>query len=207
MTRSLARLRGERGYSLIEMLTVISILGVILTGLTTLFIQGSNAQLDMNRRFESQQDARVALDKLRREIHCAQAASTTPGPGGAAPHVVLDLPGQCPTATNAAQTNVSWCTVNVATNRYALYRKVGVGCNSTGVRWADYIVTANLFDFQTQSTTQLARLRVEIPVDVKPGDATPPYELCDTMVLRNSSRVAPTASTRGYDDTAEPAAC
>ena len=32
----------------------------------------------MNRRFQAQQDARVALDKMRREIHCAQGATTSP---------------------------------------------------------------------------------------------------------------------------------
>ena len=52
------RVRGEeQGFSLIEMLTVMIIMSVVLTGLTTLFVQGSNAELDMNRRFEAQQDS------------------------------------------------------------------------------------------------------------------------------------------------------
>jgi prepilin-type N-terminal cleavage/methylation domain-containing protein len=205
VTSALRRLRGERGYTLVEMLTVVSILSVILTGLTTLFIQGSNAQMDMNRRFEAQQSSRVALDKLRREIHCAQAASTSPG-AGAATTVTLDLPSQCPTAVGGAQTDVSWCTVGSGT-KYALHRKVGATCDATGVKWAESITTANVFDYQTQSVDQLARLRVELPVDVKTGDATPAYALCDVMVLRNSSRVAPTASIRGYTDTAALTSC
>ena len=52
------RARDEGGYSLVEMLTVLSIMSVVLTGLVALFVQGSNAQLDTNRRFQAQQDAR-----------------------------------------------------------------------------------------------------------------------------------------------------
>jgi prepilin-type N-terminal cleavage/methylation domain-containing protein len=203
--RSLRRLRAERGYTLVEMLTVVTILTVVLTGLTTLFIQGSTAQLDMNNRFEAQQATRVALDKIRREIHCASEAETVGGTGADA-HVRLKLPSQCPTA-NGVQTTVSWCTVNVATNRYALYRKASTSCDSTGVKWADYLTVSAAFDYQAQSATQLGRVRVELVSDLKPADATPAYELCDTIVLRNSYRATPTSSMLGYTDTADPAAC
>jgi prepilin-type N-terminal cleavage/methylation domain-containing protein len=182
------RLRGEQGFSLIEMVTVMAIMGVVLTGLTTLFVQGSNAELDMNRRFQAQQDSRVALDKIRREIHCAQGAATTPATGQA-PTITLDLPGQCPTAVGAAQTSVTWCSVVASTGRYRLYRKVGVACNSTGVRWADYLTQANLFQYQAASSDSLAKVRVSFPVDVKTGDATPAYRLCDHIVLRNTVRL------------------
>ena len=188
------RLRGEeQGFSLIEMLTVMIIMSVVLTGLTTLFVQGSNAELDLNRRFEAQQDSRVALDKIRREIHCAQGAATTPT-SGEAPSITLDLPGQCPTAVGAAQTSVTWCSVLVSTGRYKLYRKVGVTCNATGVRWADHLTQANLFQYQAASSDSLAKVRVSFPVDVKVGDATPAYRLCDHIVLRNTLRLG-TAGT------------
>lgn len=182
------RLRGEQGFSLVEMVTVMAIMGVVLTGLTTLFVQGSNAELDMNRRFQAQQEARVALDKIRREIHCAQGASTNPATGEA-PALTLDLPGQCPTAVNDAQTSVTWCSVSVSTGRYRLYRKVGVSCDATGVRWADYLTQANLFQYQVASTESLAKVRVSFPVDVKTGDATPQYRLCDHIGLRNTLRL------------------
>jgi prepilin-type N-terminal cleavage/methylation domain-containing protein len=180
--------RGERGFSLVEMVTVMAIMGVVLTGLTALFVQGSNAELDMNRRFQAQQDTRVALDKMRREIHCAQGAATTPA-SGETPTITLDLPGQCPTAVNGAQTSVTWCSVLVSTGRYKLYRKVGVACNATGVRWADYLTQANLFQYQAASSVSLAKVRVSFPVDVKVGDATPAYRLCDHIVLRNTLRL------------------
>ena len=182
------RLRGEQGFSLVEMVTVMAIMSVVLTGLTALFVQGSNAELDMNRRFEAQQDSRVALDKIRREIHCAQGATTNPS-SGEAPSLTLDLPGQCPTAVDDAQTNVTWCSVFVSTDRYRLYRKLGVTCDATGVRWADHLTQSNLFAYQAASADSLGKVRVSFPVDVKVGDATPVYRLCDHIVLRNTLRL------------------
>lgn len=179
------RLRGERGYSLVEMLTVMVILTIVLTGLTTLFVQGTNAGTDLNKRFEAQETARIALDKMRREVHCASSAATTPSTGEQA-LVTLSLPTQCP--TSGGSTQVSWCTVGVATGRWALYRKPGTTCDATGVRWADYLTASAIFEYQPASTDALAKLRVRFPVDVKPGDPIPTYELCDQLVLRNSTR-------------------
>src|SRR3954447_16863875 len=75
----IGRLRGRLsesgGYTLSEMIVVLLILGVIVGGLTQLFVSASNAQQDMNNRFRAQQNARLALDKLRREIHCTSAAA------------------------------------------------------------------------------------------------------------------------------------
>ena len=65
------RLRGERGYTLVEMLTVMVIMGVVMSGLTTVFVHASNSEADMNTRFQAQLTARLALDKMRREVHCA----------------------------------------------------------------------------------------------------------------------------------------
>ncbi len=48
--RVLRRLRGERGYSLIEMLTVMVIMGVVMSSLTTVFVSASNSETDMNNR-------------------------------------------------------------------------------------------------------------------------------------------------------------
>src|SRR5439155_24546271 len=66
-------MRDERGYTLIEMLTVLVIFGTVMSALMVLFVQGTGAEVDMNNRFQAQQDARLALDKIRREVECASA--------------------------------------------------------------------------------------------------------------------------------------
>ncbi|TML31672.1 MAG: prepilin-type N-terminal cleavage/methylation domain-containing protein [Actinobacteria bacterium] len=187
--RLLRALRGERGYSLIEMLIVLSIMSVVMGALTTVFVQASNSELDMNNRFQAQQESRLALDKMRREVHCGSVAT----PAGSSSSVTLTLPAYCKTGSGS----ITWCTRNVSTNRYALYRVVGVTC-SGGVKWADYLVptssatvcsgTLCIFTYQAQSTSSLAKLHVDFPVNVKPSKSVELYELADDIVLRNSTR-------------------
>jgi prepilin-type N-terminal cleavage/methylation domain-containing protein len=187
--RLLRALRGERGYSLIEMLIVLSIMSVVMGALTTVFVQASNSELDMNNRFQAQQESRLALDKMRREVHCGSVAT----PAGSSSSVTLTLPAYCKTGSGS----ITWCTRNVSTNRYALYRVVGATC-SGGVKWADYLVptssatvcsgTLCIFTYQAQSTSSLAKLHVDFPVNVKPSKSVELYELADDIVLRNSTR-------------------
>jgi prepilin-type N-terminal cleavage/methylation domain-containing protein len=196
--RLVRALRRERGYSLIEMLIVLSILSVVMGALTTLFVQASNAEVDMNNRFQAQQDARLALDTMRREVHCASLATPT----GSSSSVTITLPSWTnPDGTSShcktGSGSVTWCTRNVATDRYALYRVVGSSCTG-GVKWADYLVPTSsapacsvalcIFNYTAQSTTSLAKLHVDIPVNIKPSKSIELYDLADDLVLRNSTR-------------------
>jgi type II secretory pathway pseudopilin PulG len=175
---ALRRLRREDAYSLVEMLTVLVIFGTVMGALMTLFVQATNAENDMNNRFRAQQQARLALDRLRREAHCATAATAS-----STSAVTLSLPSYC------GNGSVTWCTVSLGTSRYGLFRKVGASCDATGVRYADYLTRANVFPTYTaQSTTALATLSVDFPVNVRPARTVDLYELKDDIVLRNGTR-------------------
>jgi prepilin-type N-terminal cleavage/methylation domain-containing protein len=191
--RAIARLlHEESGYTLVELLTVLIILGVVMGGLTTVFASATSAEADMNNRFQAQQTARLALDKLRREVHCA--SSGTPA-GSNVSSITLTLPSYCKTYSGNA--SVTWCTRSVATNRYALYRMNGTTCTG-GVKWADYLTPTStatvcsgalcIFNYSAQSTTSLAKLHVDFPVNPKPSRTVDTYELTDDLVLRNSTR-------------------
>ena len=172
-------MRDERGYTLVEMLTVLVIFSTVMSALLVLLVQGTNAELDMNNRFQAQQDARLALDKIRREAHCATAVSVS-----SASSVTLSLPSYCPTGNGS----VTWCAASLGASRYGLFRKAGTACDATGVRWADHLTTANVFGYAAQSPTSLAKLSVDFPIDVKPSRTVGTYELKDDIVLRNSTR-------------------
>jgi prepilin-type N-terminal cleavage/methylation domain-containing protein len=187
--------REERGYTLVELLTVMVILGVVMEGLTTMFVTASNAQVDMNNRFQAQQTARVALDKIRREVHCASGAGSTT-PNSQVSLVNLDLATYC--KTYSGSTVVTWCTRASTTNGYALYRINSSSATCTGgVKWADNLQPSStaptcsgalcVFNYETQSS-YLSRLRVDLPVNVKPKKTVELYELVDDIVLRNSVR-------------------
>jgi type II secretory pathway pseudopilin PulG len=171
------------------MLIVMSILGVVMGSLTTVFVQASNAEFDMNARFQAQLTSRLALDQMRREVHCASVATPT----GSSSSVTLTLPSYCKTGSGS----ITWCTRSVATNRYALYRVVGSTCTG-GVKWADYLTPTStatvcsgalcIFNYTAQSISSLADLKVDFPVNVRPSKSVELYELIDDIVLRNSTR-------------------
>ena len=188
MSRLLQVVRGEAGYSMVELLVVMVILGTILGALTTVFVQGSNAELEANRRVQAQLQTTAAFDRLRRDIHCASSASVS----GA----TLTLSG-CPSGT------VTWCAVGSGT-RYTLYRASGATCDSSGKLYADYLTsTAGTADTQCSPTsaakplflaisqvaaTSLAKVCVDVRVSVNPAKSVDTFELLDAVILRNSTR-------------------
>jgi len=183
--------RGERGYTLVEMLTVMVILGVVMGALTTVFVSASHNELDMNNRFRAQQNARLALDKFRRDVHCARSvtlgSATTPAGPLAARSVTIALPAGCRNSGT-----VTWCTQGSG-NRWGLYRVVGIvgsGSCSGGVKYADYFTLPNVFNYTAPAAGShlLPKINVDFPVNVKPTRPASTYELKDDVVVRNVSR-------------------
>jgi hypothetical protein len=126
---------------------------------------------------------------MRREVHCASVATPT----GVSSSVTLTLASYCKTGSGS----ITWCTRNIATNRYGLYRVAGATCTG-GVKWADYLAPSSsatvcsgalcIFTYTAQSASSLAKLHVDFPVNVKPSRSVDMYELQNDIVLRNSSR-------------------
>ena len=181
MRRIRARLRDERGYSVVELLVSMSILGTIMTSVSVLLVSSTNAEVDMNRRFQAQTDARLGLDRLRREVHCAQSVAVTAG-GAVA---TLTIPDTCP--TSGGLTALTWCT-KASGNRWELWRYEGSACSGTGRKWAGSINQSSVFTYTAQSTSSLAYLSVNLPVNVPGSKTISSYVLDDNIVLRNSTR-------------------
>ena len=176
-----SQLRDERGFTLIELITALAMLLIVVTALSSVLIAATKTEEEMNRRFASQINARIALDQLRREIHCASDVTPT----GASASITIVLGNRCPSA--ASGTTVSWCTSGSAT-RYALYRQVGATCDGSGKKAVDYLTGGTVFAFTPQSATSLAILAVTLPVNTRPETGLPDYRLTDDIVLRNSTR-------------------
>lgn len=184
--RIAARLRslaaGEGGYSLPELVVVMAILGTVMGAVTTMLVSGTNAELEMNARFQAQTQARIALDRLRREIHCASSVTPT----GASDTVTLSFPSSCPAIGG---TSATWCRVSAGTNRWQLWRYDGTSCSGSGRVYADYLyyTSGTSFTYYAQSISSLAKLAVSLPVNTRPSKFST-YKLEDTIVLRNSTR-------------------
>jgi prepilin-type N-terminal cleavage/methylation domain-containing protein len=173
MRRLRRLLRSQSGFSLVELVTVMAVLGTILGALTTAFVQGSTAELEANRRVEAQLQATAAFDRLRRDVHCASAAS---------------IVSSTITLTGCGSGSVSWCAIGSGT-RYALYRLAGSSCDATGKLYADYLISSSIFTYTAPvSGTSLAKVRADVQVNVDPARAVDTFELVDDIVLRNSTR-------------------
>jgi prepilin-type N-terminal cleavage/methylation domain-containing protein len=173
--------RGQRGYTLTELVAVLAIFLTIVTALVSLFTSGAKAELDLNRRFEAQQNARLALDRLRREAHCATSVTKTNGdaltPGVPFGAMKVWVPTQC-VATGAGF--VVYEMASVSAGRWKL--------NRGGAVLADYFTTGTPFTYYPQSSSSRATLHVDLPVNVAPNEGWKQWRLVDDIVLRNSLR-------------------
>jgi prepilin-type N-terminal cleavage/methylation domain-containing protein len=191
MRKLVRRLRGgEHGYSLIELLVTMVILVIVIGSLTTVFVSGSSAEADLNRRFQAQQNARLGLDRIRGDIHCATAAQA---------QTINTYPGLKLAVANcyAATPTVSWCAVMATSTppRYMLYRSTATGtttCTSTDtgkVLISDYLTTSSAFTTATIPQYTLQRVGIDLKVSVNPTTSTKDvYELTDSLVTRNATR-------------------
>jgi type II secretory pathway pseudopilin PulG len=193
------RLAGEEGMSLTELVVVIAILGTIIGGLSQLFVSASNSQVDQTNRVRAQIDGRVALDKLRREIHCA--SSVSPNPNGTWPTraITIVIPSSC-SGYSASVASVTWCTVG-GSAPYTLYRyphatdlssqTYANACTGSGTLWSSYVSNTSTVtggqifrSYTASSGTTLASIAVDIPI--KQGNVV--FDLTDNIALRNTPR-------------------
>jgi prepilin-type N-terminal cleavage/methylation domain-containing protein len=131
--------KAQDGFTLAEMLVVLAIVGIVLAGITQLFTSAVKSEREQTNRTQAQQEARLGLDKLRREIRCASALTTPSGYPASA--ITITLGSYCPTAGGA--TTVTWCTKPAPSGGqpYTLWRYTGPNCSgTTGSKWASNLV-------------------------------------------------------------------
>ena len=190
-TPSTGPLRGRAasaaGYSLIELLTTMAILSVVLGGIVSLFVAGSNADADMTKRYQAQYNARLALDRLRRDAHSACGLAA----GYSASLVTLESWDNSVTPATCTVATYTWCTTGSA-SRFQLYRLPGAVACTAGPKFGDWLTSGSIFTFTAQNTPAgmytLARLHVDLPVNLTPAKPNGAYRLVDDIALRNSPR-------------------
>jgi type II secretory pathway pseudopilin PulG len=187
------------------MITVMAILGVVLGGVVTLFTAGIKADSDQNQRFQAQQDTRLALDKLRRDVHSACTISTPTTYNTWTSSVTLyQSSDTCASGTHS----VTWCTA-ASGSTFILQRTVAATCTGTLVTIASSLTNANIFayippnshlvtstsvgngmtaaDIATQDGAySVPRLHVDLTVNRQ--GATHSYRLVDDIAFRNGPR-------------------
>lgn len=179
----------EKGYSLVELLVTMVILGVVVAGLTTVFVSGSSAEARLNNRFQAQLQVRAALDKFRYDAHCATAAQAKTI--GTYPGIKLNV-SNCFSTTPT----ISWCLVQVtaALPRYQLYRSTATSnictaSDTTRLLVADYLTSSSVFTTSTVPQYSLQTVGVSMTVSTNGKSKTvDTYKLTDSIVARASTR-------------------
>jgi prepilin-type N-terminal cleavage/methylation domain-containing protein len=196
--RLLSRALGQAGYTLIETLVVMSILVVVIGAIADGFTSASKVQTDQTARADDQESARQALERLRRDIHCASAAAVSPNAQGGDTLNLTVNPGQCLAVTTGAgvaqsgSDGVQWCTEAVAgsPNRYKMYRTIVSTCDAAdAVFQVDYVTKGDVWNVVCgDNNSFLETVTIDLPVNR--DIATRPdrtYELTDQIALRNDT--------------------
>ncbi len=175
------RLKQEAGFTLPELLTVLAILGTVITAITAVFVTGTHAEADMNDRFQAQQGARLALMKVRRDIRCARTATTT----GYSLTLTFPTSVSCRSAQGAGA--VTWTVTQLGPSRYGLFR--------AGRKWSDHLefhpsdpTSVPAFTLLDATVTTRPRVQVTLPVDLHPNRVGGLYTLADAIALWNGSK-------------------
>ena len=192
----------EAGYTLIETLVVLALLGIIVGALVDGFVSASGAQAEQSARASDQETAREVLERMRKDVHCASGAEAQPtldslgNPTGTGYTLQLSVSqGQCLGVTNLSN-GVQWCSVSVggSTNRYAVYRTISGNCGAADALFeVDYITSygavtgGNIWSLAPCSSGRLQAITVDMPVNAdpvrRPGRT---YELKDSIAMRNA---------------------
>jgi Tfp pilus assembly protein PilW len=173
-----------------ELLTAMTILAFVISGILAVYVGGIHATDDMNERFVAQQNARLALSSLRNEVGSACSESVAAG-GASVTLSISNVPAGSAANTNGctSPTQVTWCAASSSgAAPFGLYRQTGAACGaSTGVQRARSLTTnTNVFVALTASG-QRPKLQVTFPVDANLSTTKGTYRLTNTITLLNGT--------------------
>ena len=150
----------KKGFSLIELMVVVVILGLMVLGLVTFFTGGVRSWISGQSQLEAQRNARQAMDIMVREIREGESYSSTVS------SVTVDIP---------ALGSESLYSVTFEKIGNIIYREV------------NFVSTPLINNVKTLSfpaSTDLSKVHIILEVDVD-GDENPDITLDTDVNLRN----------------------
>jgi type II secretory pathway pseudopilin PulG len=181
----LRRLSDERGFNLVELVTTMAIMLFVVTALVQLSTSGTQAENDLNKRFQAQEEARLGLDTFRREVHNACAATIS---GGGAQVTLMSNDTNVRGSFPCTVVGSNWCTSGGGT-RFGLYRQAGNGACGSGDLRADYLIAGPIFALSAASVGQLPKVQIDMTVNREPSVPRLHFRLHDAIALRNARRI------------------
>ena len=164
--------REERGFTIVELLVVMVLLGILLGVLVDVFVSGTRTAYVTNSNLNAQQDIRTGLSRLEYEGRCGSSATILNGGAG----VSFTLPTVCSHVSPA----VSWCVASGVLTRY-----LASTCTGAGQPFARSITSPTPFSLQA-GTGDLQEVLVNLAANPT-GMPAGGFSVTDAITLRNSS--------------------
>lgn len=217
MTHRARRVRGEAGFTLVEVLLASSLLIVVLGAtLTTLNVFERNAKANEQQN-DAQDETRAALDLMARDLR--NLASPTPDFPHAidvhgAQDIVFQSEGKIKPPLSLNQQNTTRVRYCLDTGESTLYRQIQTwltadppaipsleACGPAAEGWtrtqgvATHVVNGDrpIFTYNSAEATAITEVSSELFVDVNPAREPTEVNLQTAVFLRNQNR-APTAT-------------
>ena len=188
----------EDGFTLVECLAVILLMGILLGPLVGSFVSVMSAQARQGNVVMAQENARLALERMRKDIHCAHSVGVPASNSSGGTTLVLNETNtsgtaECPGLLAQNSSSVQWCTVPVTgfSNRYQLFREddPDTSCNGSQSTFeVDYLSQPSIWSTPACTGGQYPTVSVNFALDVATLSTTEgSYNLDDQIALRNAT--------------------
>lgn len=171
--------RDESGFTLIELVVVMTVLVLVMAAVSSLFLQGLHTSNTTSGILASQTQIHIALDRLEFETRCASQATRVSSGAG----VTLTLPTQCMHATGT----ITWCVTGGSLVRYS----GSSSCSGIGQTMATKITSATPFTC-ISTVGDYPELQVALTAQTHSSNDT--VSATDQIDMRNTSAVTSTSS-------------
>jgi prepilin-type N-terminal cleavage/methylation domain-containing protein len=196
-----ASLARDDGLTLVELMVAMLLMSIILAPLIGGMVSMMSAQARQANVVTAQEQARLALERMRKDIHCAHSVDAPEDNASGGVTLILNETNttgtaECPGIVETNSSSVQWCTVPVAgsTDRYRLYREEDPDTNCDGSQSSfqvDYLTQDALWTTPSCTGGEYPTVGVDLSVDVKPGTTNEgSYNLDDAIALRNATPCA-----------------
>ena len=164
-------IKNKKGFSLIEMMVVVVILGLIVLGLVTFFTGGTKSWVAGQSQLKAQREARQAMDRMVREIRHGESISA-----GSNTSITVVIPA----FEGAAEYNVTY---SWSDNPWAPINRIVSGTNPV----IDNVISLDFIYIYPSGSTDISdvsKVHIVLQVDVD-KDEKPDVTLYTDVNLRN----------------------
>jgi len=174
-------IKNQKGFSLIEMMVVVVILGLIVLGLVTFFTGGARSWISGQSQLEAQRNARQAMDRMVREIREGKEIMS-----GSDISVTVKVPVFDTNGNIISYGNVVYALFNSNTIRRGTISLINNVLKISGEDIFEYYDSSGIKYDPPDSTTlpTISKIHINLKVDVD-DDGNPDITLNTDVNLRN----------------------